>query len=148
MFFKDFQTKLSKKNRHYIKWTVMLYASDVLKWCRIIMSKISLDVNENTILDDMEYLRKTAVKNFTKRCNDTIALSQDKSRYAKRIIKKHILPIMGYVFSTFENKLNKLDTIELLGGRQCPRFYYSNKIRASRESWGHIRREIFHITYI
>ena len=147
---KDLKTGINSETRHFIKSMVFIYASDMLRMCRVTYGKIKLDVTEDTIVNDLEYIRDTSLKKFTERCTNNLNGSPAKVNYVKFIIRQHVLPAIDHVVSVYRNRLSALDTSVILAGDDAdvPRFHYSNRIETVDAIHSQIKRKIMHIVYI
>lgn len=142
-FVKDIKYKLNGTNRRHIKFSVMLYASDMLRMFRTVLSKIKLDVKEESIVRDMGHIATVTMPRFIKRCNEALATTFHKTRYVKAVIKKHIQPVCYSVFVAYFNKLNKSETLSILGSSQNDCLLYSSRRNAANDIWRQFERGLY-----
>lgn len=132
MGFKDFTTKLNKSVRRHVKYMVFMFASDIFASCRFLYTKIKTDALDESITTDMEYLAGEVTLKFVKRCNNVLAVSGARTRYIRKVIKKHILPVINHIFDFYRTKLSKIDTLSILIDSEIyedhiPRLYKTNR---------------------
>jgi hypothetical protein len=130
--FKDFLTNLSPKVRRHIKYTMLMFACNLLSACRLLTIKIKNDTLDESILEDMLRIADTLVLNFIKKCNTILATSSRRAAYIKRVNQKHIFPVIVHVFMFYIASLNKIDKLSILINStdyedHIPRMYRINK---------------------
>ena len=141
-FVKDLKTGLDRGTRRFLKNMVILYASDMLRLTRTVYAKIKLDVTEDSIMEDFKYILENSAKIFTTRCTQNLNGSIAKISYVKDMVRRHVVPIIHHVASVYRNRLDALDTVNILDPG-APRFFYSNRVTEFDEILKQIERKIF-----
>ena len=146
-FVKDLKTGLDRGTRRFLKNMVILYASDMLRLTRTVYAKIKLDVTEDSIIDDFKYILENSANIFTTRCTQNLNGSIAKISYVKDMVRRHVIPIINHVASVYRNRLDALDTVNVLNqnynSENAPRFFYSNRVTEFDQIFKQIERKIF-----
>lgn len=122
LMFKAFTTKLSTRRRHELKNHVFLAACDIFKRAGYIFSMSRTDPIDDDIVVEMELFETWYMVEFLKHCRMTASTKNEK-RYVKYVVRKKILPIINQSFDYHVERLNKIDTLNILNNyNQYPRF--------------------------
>lgn len=139
---KAFTTRLSRRRRKELKHKIFMSSSNLLHDARLLYAVSSYDTASDVVELKMEAIVVAVADEYLRRCR-TVSKTPLERQYVIGVTNKHILPALNFSFDKHIERLNRMDTLNVLNDSDSmPRFLISGKLERFKAQVDRLNKKI------